>query len=262
MTPQTFDGILSWFQAFTASHADNGGSALHPLLQLKLDHSRRVAAECRDIASELGWSDSDRRIAEATGILHDTGRFPQFARHRTFSDSSSLNHGECGYSTVLASVALDSCEPVEAAILLDSVRHHNRRLIPDSIGPGSLPFLKLVRAADKLDILFVINDTLRRGRHKDYPEIMLNIEIDGPPTPELVREIRDTGSGRYENVKTLADMGLMRMSWVYDLNYIPSFRRIRDRRLLEDVYESLPDTPDIRAIIANAAQHMEKNLSD
>lgn len=261
MNPQALDGVLSWFETFVAGYADADG-ALHPLLQLKLDHSRRVATECRDIARELRWSESDTWTAEMTGILHDAGRFPQFARHRTFFDPSSLDHGECGYCTVRASAALHSCEPSEAAVLLDSIRYHNRRHVPDTIAPGGLPFLKLVRDADKLDILFIINDTIRQGRHKDFPEILLNLDLDGPPSPDLIREIRETGSGRYENVRTLADMGLMRISWVYDLNYGPSFRRMRDRRLLEDICNTLPDTSDIRAIVAGARRHMDDKLSD
>jgi HD superfamily phosphohydrolase YqeK len=231
------------------------------MLQLKLDHSRRVAAECRTIASELGWQDDDRRMAEVIGILHDIGRFPQFAKYRTFFDPASLNHGECGYNTMRASVALRGCEPSEASHILDSIRYHNRRCIPDTVEPLNLPFLKLIRDADKLDILFVVNDTIRNKRYKDYPEIMLNITLDGPPTPELIREIYDTGSGRYENVRTLADMNLMRLSWVYDMNYKQTFHRLQDRHLLEDMYDTLPDMSEIQAIIAKAQQHITKMLS-
>jgi len=259
MNPQTFQSLISWFDRFAIGYADAAG-ALHPMLQLKLDHSRRVAEDCRAIATELGWPEDGRRLAEIIGLLHDAGRFPQFAQYRTFFDPSSLNHGECGYETVLASKALDGCSPSEAAIILDSIRYHNRRHIPDTLAAGSLPFLKLIRDTDKLDIILVVNDTLRQGRHKEYPEILLNIDLEGPPNPDLVREIRDTRSGSYEGVKTLADMSLMRLSWVYDINYAPSFRRLAERRLMEDICHVLPDTPDIRAIISSARQHIEQTL--
>jgi len=260
MNTKTFESLISWFNGFAAGYADAGG-LLHPMLQLKLDHSRRVAEDCRAIAGELGWPGDGRRTAEIIGLLHDAGRFPQYTQYRTFFDPSSLNHGECGYETVLHSEAMKLCDPHDAAIILDSIRYHNRRQIPATVAAESLPFIKLIRDTDKLDILLVVNDTIRNNRHKDFPEILLNIDIEGPPNPDLVREIRDTRSGTYEGVKTLADMNLMRLSWVYDMNYAPTFRRLVERRLMEDMFGSLPDTPDIRAIIAGVKQHIEENLA-
>ena len=259
MNLQTRDTLHSWFQAFAAGYA-GGDGALHPMLRLKLDHSRRVADDSRAIAAELGWPDDDQRTAEVIGLLHDAGRFPQFARHRTFFDPSSVDHGECGYETVQASDALNACGDGDARLILDGIRWHNRRRVPAALPPASLPFLKLIRDADKLDILLLVNDTLKRGRHKDCPEIMLNIELAGGPNPDLIREIREQRSGSYEHVKTLADMRLMRLSWVYDTNYAPTFRRLVERRLMEDMCDSLPDTPDIRAIVDGAQRHMEERL--
>jgi len=200
-------------------------------------------------------------LADVVGMLHDAGRFPQFAKFRTFYDPSSLNHGECGYETALSCGALKSCAPADAAIILDGIRHHNCRRVPASLPGASLPFLKLVRDADKLDILYIVNDTIKRDRHKDYPEILLNIDLKGPPNPALIREIQETKTGSYQNVKTLADMGLMRLSWIYDVNYLPAFRRIRERRLLEDVYATLPDTAEVRAIISSASEFIAQKMS-
>ena len=260
MNTETSQGILAWFRTFTAGYAEDGGP-LHPLLQLKLDHSRRVAGDSLAIAIELGWDEDAQRTAEIAGLLHDAGRFPQFARYRTFFDPSSLNHGECGYHTVTASGALGACAAADAAAILDSIRYHNRRQIPGAVAEASLRFLRLVRDADKLDILFVVNDTILNNRHKEHPEILLNITLEGPPTPELVREIMETRSGSYENIKTLADMSLMRLSWIHDVNYVPTLRRIADRRLLDDACAALPKTPDIETIIANTKRHMEGKLS-
>lgn len=261
MNLQTLQSARSWFDAFAAGHAGADGT-LHPMLQLKLDHSRRVAEDCRAISAELGWPEDAQRTAETVGLLHDVGRFPQFAQYRTFFDPSSLNHGECGYDAVRVSGTLDPCGPSEAATILDCIRYHNRRHIPDTLAAGSLPFLKLIRDTDKLDIILVVNDTIRHGRHKEHPEILLNINLEGPPNPALVKEITDTRTGSYEKVKTLADMNLMRLSWVYDMNYAPTFRRLAERRLMEDLYHALPDTPDIRAIIANARQRIGERLAD
>jgi len=80
------------------------------------------------------------------------------------------------------------------------------------------------------------------------------IDSQGPPNPALIPKIQETKTGSYQNVKTLADMGLMRLSWIYDCELPSRVRRIRERRLLEDGVCHPPDTAEVRAIISSASE--------
>jgi len=242
MNEKTLAKIRRWYGAHAKSYRAPDGN-LHAVLQLKFDHSARVAAEAAGIARELGWSTEMVRAARALGLLHDIGRFEQFTKFGTLFDPVSVDHGEQGYKVLKRSDTLSSCSAREKNAILNGVRYHNRRVIPPSVSADALPFVKLVRDADKIDIIYVLNEEIRRNRHMKHPEILLHIDLDGPPTLALVKQILDHRSGSYENVKTLADLNLMKIAWVYDINYLPSLRRILKRKLLDDLLGTMPSKP-------------------
>ena len=78
MDRPTFNKLRDWFTAYAKRFADADGT-LHPMQQLKLAHSLRVAKNARLIAEGLAWAAPQVALAEIIGLLHDTGRFPQFA---------------------------------------------------------------------------------------------------------------------------------------------------------------------------------------
>jgi hypothetical protein len=49
-------------------------------------------------------------------------------------------------------------------------------------------------------------------------------------------------------LRTLNDMKLCVLGWVYDVNFVATLRRLKERRHLETIFEFLPDTPDIRKV--------------
>ena len=64
-------------------------------VQLKIDHIKRVAKNCKKLAEELNLSEEEILLAELIGIFHDLGRFEQVRIANTFSDKDSgINHAE------------------------------------------------------------------------------------------------------------------------------------------------------------------------
>jgi putative nucleotidyltransferase with HDIG domain len=233
------------------------------VLEIKIEHSVRVAVDAAELARQLRWTAGDVRAARALGLLHDVGRFEQFARFRTLVDQKSVDHGEKGYEVVLKEGILKTCSARDRNAILAGIRYHNRRLVPDGLPSSTLRFVKLIRDADKIDIIHVLNDEIRRNRHREYPEIMLNVDLDGPPTKALVKQLLRQRTGSYENIRTLADMNLIRMSWVYDINYLPSLRQILERRLLQDLLDTIPSAPtaEVRRIMNNAKKYIGEKMA-
>lgn len=87
MNAQTLERILGWFGEYAKSYSPKRG-ALHPVLEIKIEHSVRVAVDAADLARQLGWTGGDVRTARALGLLHDVGRLEQFAQFRTLVDQS------------------------------------------------------------------------------------------------------------------------------------------------------------------------------
>lgn len=131
-----------------------------PKIRLKVEHTYRVAdfseRIARSIADEYMLNDKDIELAWTIGMLHDIGRFEQVRRYGTFWDADSVNHAEFGADIIFGNeingfkVELDEPRTVEAAI-----RNHNRLRISDEVTDREMVFCKIIRDADKIDILRV-----------------------------------------------------------------------------------------------------------
>ena len=80
--------IESWFNAYVQSFAYTRGD-WHPSYRIKIEHSRRVALESRNLARDLDWGSADENVAEAVGCLHDVGRFSQFQENLQIQKKST-----------------------------------------------------------------------------------------------------------------------------------------------------------------------------
>jgi putative nucleotidyltransferase with HDIG domain len=241
------------------SFADTTGR-LTPMMQLKADHSARVSAECRAVAAELGWPGADQDLAEAAGLLHDVGRFEQCRRYNTFSDTRSVDHGELGATVLDEAAFLPDVPAAAAGLLRDAVRCHNRHAIPPDMPPASRALLQLVRDVDKLDIMTLIEHSVRTGAYARDPGILLHVTADAPPTPELVAEIRAGATGSYGNVRSLADIRLVGVSWTRDIACLPVLERIRQRGLTDDLTRALAGYPDVCRLAEALLQDMVARL--
>jgi hypothetical protein len=256
MTAEQFKNIKDWFESYVDDITPDD-ETLSALIDLKRVHSAEVAVNCKEIAEDANFSGPDIRTAEALGVLHDAGRFSQIVKFRTFSDSESFNHGEHGYDILVKSDVLSPLSDLDRDRILCGIRYHNSRFVPDDLDPGVLPFVGLIRDADKLDIYRVISETLRNGDYDRYPEITLHIDFDGPVNPAVLDQIRDQKTVSYDNVKSLHDFRIAQFSWLYDLNYEYTYRQMVERGFLAEITESLPDDKDVTDVVRAAQDYIE-----
>lgn len=247
--------IHSWYQDYAAGFRQKDGK-LPVTLQRKLEHSACVAEDCLNIARDLGWSESDVALAEAVGWLHDVGRFRQYTEYGTLRDALSVDHGELGSSILKESDVLADCTPLERTIIGEAVCHHNRREISSTIMPVALPFLKLVRDADKLDIYTVVEGMIKGNDQSAHPDMLLNISIDGPVNPVLLEEIKRGEDGSFSNIKSVADFQVVMISWVYGINYRQSLQRIQQRNLISRIAYNLPNDPAVQEVVQAALRYI------
>lgn len=248
-----------WFDAYARRFTDKDGR-LPPMLKLKLDHSRRVADDAAGIGRDLGFDAGDTRTARMLGLFHDIGRFTQFANHQTFRDELSFNHGHRGANIMEKCPALAACSDRDRLRIIAGIRHHNSANLPRGLEPDVLKFVKLARDADKLDIFFVLYNSWENGDLRRSPDIRLMVKLDGPVNPSALEEIRHRQTVSVANVKSLADFFLLQLSWVYDLNFRPSYQRLVSRKVIDNIAEVLPSSAEIKEQIAAAKQHVKAQL--
>lgn len=146
------------FQAYTSGYDLNDSMIWH-----KVEHTRRVAANCERIAISLGMDGDGVGFAWFLGMLHDIGRFEQVRRYGTFVDSVSVDHAEFGADLLFRENLID-CFPVEnlpetwLRLLETAIRLHNKLALPDDLDERTRRFCELIRDADKIDIFRVVSE--------------------------------------------------------------------------------------------------------
>ena len=251
--------LRNWFFNYIEDISPEHGR-LKSLIELKKVHSLNVADNSRALAEDMKWSHSDILTSEILGLFHDIGRFSQIIEFQTFSDPDSINHGEHGYNILKQSDILSPLPAIDQKRILNGTHYHNSRNIPEHVASDSLSFLKLVRDADKLDIYRVINGSIKNNELKEYPEITLHIDINGPLNPSALAQVRSKQTVSYENVKSLADFGLTQLSWIYDINYTFIFRQILQRGILEEITQILPEEKEINELVQSVKSYIESKL--
>ena len=249
--------LKNWFSRHVRSF-DTPDPLVRQALALKVDHSLRVCDEILNIGGKLALGDGEMRLAEAMALVHDIGRFKQYYHYKTFVDKKSADHAQLGVAALRDGNALAVIDNQASELILKAVSYHNRLHIPEDEGPACVFFTKLLRDADKLDILHLVST------YYYVPDSERNaaVELDLPDAPEVSDEILNTLLARkmvrMEQLRTLNDFKLLQMAWVYDLNFPPTFQFVYRRKYLERIRDTLPASDGIDRIYAGLMSYLKE----
>lgn len=245
------------FKAYAQSFFTEVDEKQQTLMELKLTHTWFVAELAREIAERSGWSKEECNRAEAAGILHDTGRFSQVRDFKTFHDKATVCHGERGFEDARTHQLCAHLDPELQAAMLNTIRYHNRRVLPDGLLEPHYKYLKIVRDADRLDIYRVVNHALKNGDNARHPEITRGITLDKKASPAVVAAIRQREQIDYDLVQTLTDRILLQLSWLHIMNHPVAIRIFHERGYLEIMTAHLPDDPAVAEVINDVQELLE-----
>lgn len=125
-------------------------------IKRKIDHSLRVMEISRKIAKSLNINEEEIDLATLIGILHDIGRFEQMRIYNTYNDDISIDHGNLGVEILKKDDYIRSYinEKKYDNIIFTAIRNHNKYKIEENLAEKELLFSKIIRDADKIDILY------------------------------------------------------------------------------------------------------------
>ena len=261
MEPGRLDELKRWFDAFTNRFFCQD-EYVNVHLRFKQEHTQRTCEEILYLAGRLALDDNQTRIAETVALLHDIGRFPQFATYRTYKDARSVNHSCLGVEVLRQEGVLETLEPDERQWIEMAVAHHGQRVLPADLDGPALLFLKLIRDADKLDILRMAVEIYRR--HRAGPK-EFSFELELPDEPRITPEVLDALlAGRlieHASLRTLNDVRLCQIGWVHDLNFAASLERLKARGSLEELLAFLPQTAEVARVRDVVFRYIDSRLS-
>lgn len=255
--------LKNWFYIYVNNYK-YGDSEFQQNIALKEDHTRGVVKEILDIGKALELNSNELHLAEIIALLHDIGRFEQYARYKTFMDRKSEDHAKLGIKILKKYGVLNEFDESIKSIILRTIMYHNHAALPQKETEPCLFFTKLLRDADKLDIWRVVTDYYhqKNGRRNGA------LELDLPDTPgfsdEVYQDLMNERIVDIKHVKNLNDFKLLQMGWVFDINFDPTLHYIKSRRYLEMIRDVLPESEKIQKIFENLSkivEEKEKNVA-
>lgn len=213
-------------------------------VQLKKEHSLRVAKLSAYIANKLKLDEQQCQLAEFIGLMHDIGRFSQFAKYQSFDDLKTEDHAVIGVNLLKEEAFFGEIGEADQQIIVQAIESHNKAVISSREKPVVL-FSQILRDADKLDIWDTSVTYLKRDGSFGLSSISLGLPKK-PGVSEIV--IRSVLAGKpvlKKDLQSINDFKLFLMSMVFDLNFKVSFQWLNQKQSMSKIYDTLPKRDDV-----------------
>ena len=136
---------------------------------------------------------------------------------------------------------------------------HNVFSLPKGLDEKSLLFARLIRDADKLDILRVVLEYFEQdagtGRRRSRSACRTFPDITGSPCRLARGEL-----ARKDALRTLNDFKLLQLAWIYDLNFTCSLRMVEERGYIRTLAEMLPRNEEIAGAVEIVSDYVSGKL--
>lgn len=200
-------------------------------IDLKIKHTFRVMRLCEEIASSLNLSEEEIHVAKIIGLLHDIGRFEQWKKYETFSDKDSIDHADLGVKILKKNNYLRCFieDDKYDDIIIKSVKYHNKYKLPKNLTKKELLFVRLIRDADKIDILRL------------YTIKGIDLELDKNSfSDEVYNLLLNKKEISRKSLTNKTDRLSISLGFIFDINYLYSFKYLKDKKyfdIIVDMYK-------------------------
>lgn len=257
MQKEDLDYFREWFFEY-ANRFFSPDSFTQENIELKIEHTRRVCENILLIAKSEKISEKECMLAETIALFHDLGRFEQFTKYKTFRDSESENHAVLGVKILNKEGVLSRLPEEEIRLILKAVEYHNLMEIPGNVKPSSKLhfFCRLIRDADKIDILRLASEEYAEEENNRNPALELYLPDARGYSEPIVSEVLNNRMAKIKDMKNRNDIKLLRLSWIFDINFPATFSLLKKYGYLESIISSLPESKETDVL----KRHFEKYL--
>ena len=202
-----------------------------PDINYKYHHSYRVMNVMELLATKLNMSKKDIYLAKVIGLLHDIGRFEQDKLYNSFKDGK-FDHGNYGLTVLKETNFLNkiNIDKSDYEVVYKAIDNHNQFKINDGLTERELLFAKLIRDADKLDILYALGNI-------EIKEIL--IQDNSELSKELEKDFFNNKIGNIKDSKSSNDGLVVTFCYIYDINFKETYQIIYENNYYDKIYERI-----------------------
>jgi len=253
--------FYSWFRDYVQSYYSKD-----PYVQMNItsreEHTYRVCKNIVMIGRDLKLDEEQLRLGETMALFHDIGRFEQFKTYQTFSDRHSQNHAVLSVEILQQTNLFKRVTEEEKSIIYKAISYHNLYTLPAHETNRCLLYARLLRDADKLDIWpEILAYESNRHRHPN-PAIEQDFVDTQDYSQGFIERILHSRCIDVVETKTYTDMKLCMLSWIFDINFLPTYHYIHHHRYVDRLISSLPQTADIERVQKHVHAYLENKLTE
>ncbi len=242
-----YSNLRQEFKGYLKRFKNEDGRFSDPI-KIKIGHTLRVVREIEDLAA--GNNPLDIDTAKCAALLHDIGRFQQYATFGTYDDRVSINHAALSLVVIDQLGLLSEVGQERQRLIRTAIQQHNNEKVSANLNPHERALSLMLRDADKLDIWRVIIEQDRENPIEDnYSE-------------ENFERIKQIKGVPYALAKTRADIRLFRLGWMFDVHCPQAIAKILSRHYLDDMFSKLPHTERFSELYLVVKEHLEDQLNN
>ena len=220
-------------------------------IEYKYYHSYRVQKYSEKISDMLNLGLKDKKLASDIGLLHDIGRFHQLEKYNSFCDKK-FDHADYGAKilfedNLILNYDINKCD---YEIVKKAIRNHNKYQIEDGLNERELFFAKLVRDADKIDILNAFSSI----------RVLEICECDEEISPSVREEFFNNITVRNVNVKNKNDKIISMLAFLFDINFEVSYRIIKEEDFINKFYDAIKHKEIFKEYFDYANKYLDEVL--
>ncbi len=224
------------------------------MIVYKYNHSYRVVHQAEEICRSIDLDNVERDLASLIALLHDIARFRQWTEYKTFKDKDSFDHGEEGAKILFEEGEINNydCDKADYEIIRKAIVNHNKYIIEDGLNDRELLHSKIIRDADKIDILYAFSTWRLLEITNDDSEISDDVRKQFYEHKPIDRKL----------IKTVNDRALGKFSLVFDLNYDYSIERIYEEGYIDKIYEGMKNKSIFKEFYDETIKYLKKRCKD
>lgn len=217
-------------------------------VRVKRNHSLRVRNIAMDLALKSGFNDEEIELAGIIGLLHDIGRFEQDKIFGSFDTSKTLDHAELGADILFKEghiVDYTNKKKWYSAIEF-AIRNHNKLTLRQCDDELSMKMGKLIRDADKIDIIYLY------GTLGDF-----DLQSDDSEVSEEIKKYFDKKlCVNRKDINTHNDSIAATLAFGFEVNYDASIERMRD--YLKNYYNRVERDGKFESVFNKVMEYLEE----
>lgn len=251
-----------WMARYMKSFYSDDAEVQRGIL-IKETHTGYVTANCVQLAKFLKLSTHDTELAEIIGLFHDVGRFRQYSIYKTFNDADSEDHAELALTVIDELNFFSELTAEDFSVVRFAIANHNKKTVAPCDDERKILFAKIIRDADKLDIYRVLEPFLAQSAADKMPNFIKSAgNLVADISPDFVENFVTGEQADYTKIRTNGDRKIVRLMWIYDINFAWTMQKIVERGYIEKIVSNLPMDERIAEGVRRLRAHVDEKLSE